>query len=277
MSRSTRPPLLTPTWHLPQALQCLFCHSKSCTEGDGSLESSSSRLISGVVLGSQASEGPVASYPLGHYATTGAMMPLSFGNPVLDVPPLNVVGFPVVPQSSSGFKVSMVRGMLYSDLQGLRGYPLLELRERMEGTKALSCEDVAQSSFERHLAVLEHDLGDRQGLVQQHVQERAQLIFKRDSLSMEVANFSEELEVVKAEMEDLQAWVTSLSARQDTSWEALHQWSRELEQLDSDSTAVTSLANSTAQEISHLQEEKQALLHHAVELRAMIEDSLDRF
>ncbi|ERM96987.1 hypothetical protein AMTR_s00074p00185110 [Amborella trichopoda] len=102
---------------------------------------------------------------------------------MLDLPLLDVVGFPAVPQSPSGFKASM-------------------------------------------------------GLVSE-----------RDSLSIEVASLSEELKVVKAEMEELQARVDSLSTRRDYSWEALHQQSYELEQLDSDYVAVTSLGNSTAQEI----------------------------
>ncbi|ERM97561.1 hypothetical protein AMTR_s00200p00030710 [Amborella trichopoda] len=85
--------------------------------------------------------------------------------------------------------------------------------------------------------------------MQQHAQERARLTFKRESLLREVANLSRELEVRSCE----------------------------LEQLDSDSAAVTSLTNSTAQEISHLQEKKQALLRCAVDLKEMIEDSLDRF
>ncbi|ERN05707.1 hypothetical protein AMTR_s00006p00234700 [Amborella trichopoda] len=107
----------------------------------------------------------------------------------------------------------MVRGMLCSGLQGLRGCPLLELRDQMKdlsdwGTEALSFEDAAQASFEKRLDALEKDLADRQ---------------ERDSFSMEVANLFGELEVVKAEMEELQVGVASLSARRDTSWEALHQ------------------------------------------------------
>ncbi|ERM93691.1 hypothetical protein AMTR_s00004p00195250 [Amborella trichopoda] len=141
-------------------------------------------------------------------------MPSDSDNPMLDVPPLDVVGFLAVQRLSSNFKASM---------------------------------------------------------------ERAWLISKQDSLSMEVANLSGELEVVKSEMEELQAQVASLSTCRNSSWEALHQRSRELELLDSDSTVVTSLANSTSQEISHLQEEKQTLLRCSKELKAMIKDSLDRF
>ncbi|ERM97485.1 hypothetical protein AMTR_s00125p00072900 [Amborella trichopoda] len=103
------------------------------------------------------------------------------------------------------------------------------------------------------------------------------LISEWDSLSTEFANLFGELEAVKAEMEELQARVALLSALRDTSLEALHQRSYELEQLDSDSATVTSLVNSTTQEISHLQKEKQALLRLTEEVKEMIEDSLDRF
>ncbi|ERN04657.1 hypothetical protein AMTR_s00076p00081190 [Amborella trichopoda] len=209
--------------------------------------------------GSHTSGGPMASSSLEPRTSARPMMPLGSRNYVLAVPPLDVVGFPVVLRSSSDFKASMVRGMLYSSLQGMRGCSLSELEERMEVFRACV------------------DLADRQSLVQQRTQERARLVSEQDSLSTEVTNLSEELEEVKAEMDELQAWMLSLSACRDTSWEALHQRSCELEQLDFDSAAVTSSDNLIAQEISHLQEEKQTLLRRAEELKAMIEDSLDRF
>ncbi|ERN10366.1 hypothetical protein AMTR_s00026p00105230 [Amborella trichopoda] len=180
-------------------------------------------------LSLHASGGAVASFPLGPCAVARAMTPPDSGNPVLDVPPLDVVGFHAILQSSSGLSM---------------------------GTKDLSCEDAMQTSFERRLAVLEQDLTDRPGLVQQLAQERAQFISELDSMPTEVANLFWELVMVKAKMEELQARVASLSACRDSIWEALNQRLRELEQLDSDSAVVTSLANSIAQEISHLQEEK---------------------
>ncbi|ERN10364.1 hypothetical protein AMTR_s00026p00103800 [Amborella trichopoda] len=206
------------------------------------------------------------------------MTPPGSKNHAPNVPPLDVVSSPTVPRSSSGFKALMMREMLCSSLQGLRGCPLSELRERMEvfraffasqrsvcpdgeifdrldmllqdlsdwGIKALSCKNVVQASFERRLDALEKDLADRQGLVQQHAQEWAQLVSERDSLSTEVASLSGELEVVKVEMEELQAQVDSLSTHQDSSWEALYQRSCGLEQLDSNSATITSLVNLTA-------------------------------
>ncbi|ERM98743.1 hypothetical protein AMTR_s00082p00092050 [Amborella trichopoda] len=87
---------------------------------------------------------------------------------------------------------------------------------------------------------------------------------------MGITSLSGELEAVKAEMEEFQAREDSLSARRDSSWGALHQQSHELEQLNSDSSAVTSLVDLTAQEISHLREEWQALLQRSEELKAMI-------
>ncbi|ERN02559.1 hypothetical protein AMTR_s00087p00040780 [Amborella trichopoda] len=131
--------------------------------------------------------------------------------------------------------------------------------------------------FQEAIEYPRKDLADQQGLVRQCTQEWAQLVSKQNSLSEEVARLSRELENVKAEMEELKTRGPSLSSRRDSSWEALHQWSRELEQLDSDSAMVANLANLTVQEISHLREEKRVMLRCAEQLKAMIEESLDCF
>ncbi|ERN18159.1 hypothetical protein AMTR_s00054p00147360 [Amborella trichopoda] len=68
---------------------------------------------------SQASRGPVENSPLALCAATKAMMAPGSKNHVLDVPPMDVVSFPAALRSSSGFKVSMVRGMLCSGLQAM--------------------------------------------------------------------------------------------------------------------------------------------------------------
>ncbi|ERN20607.1 hypothetical protein AMTR_s00070p00107950 [Amborella trichopoda] len=69
--------------------------------------------------GLHASGGPVASSPLGPRAAARAMTPPGFGSPMTDVPPLDVVGFPIVPRLPSNFKASMVRGMLCSGIDGM--------------------------------------------------------------------------------------------------------------------------------------------------------------
>ncbi|ERN09215.1 hypothetical protein AMTR_s00014p00255080 [Amborella trichopoda] len=136
----------------------------------------------------------------------------------------------------------MVRRLLCSRLQELKGCSLSDFGERMETFKT-----------------------------------QARLVLEQDSLSKEVANLSRELEIVTTKMEELQARVASLSSRRDSSWKALHQRSHELEQLDFESAAVANLANSTALEISHLREEKRVMLWLVEELKEMIEESLAHF
>ncbi|ERM98032.1 hypothetical protein AMTR_s00120p00066970 [Amborella trichopoda] len=141
---------------------------------------------------------------------------------------------------------------------GPLGSPLLGLRAGSEAMTPLA--------FRNH--VLDVSPLD-QGLVWQHTQTRARLVSERDSFSEEVASLSREFEILKAEMDELQARVASLRSCRDSSWEVLHQRSRDVK--------VANLANSTAQEISCLREEKQVMVRRAEKLKAMIEESLDLF
>ncbi|ERN16673.1 hypothetical protein AMTR_s00051p00183730 [Amborella trichopoda] len=138
--------------------------------------------------------------PLGPRTTVEAMMLPGSRLPMPDVSPLDVIGFPAALYSSSSFKASMVRGMLFSGIQGLRGVPYWSLRgawpdgevfDRLDGllqdlsdggTEALTSEDVAHVSLERHLDSFEKNLANWKGLVQQRAQERTRLISEWDSL-----------------------------------------------------------------------------------------------
>ncbi|ERM98759.1 hypothetical protein AMTR_s00082p00133500 [Amborella trichopoda] len=170
----------------------------------GTLRTRLSGSLAAKSLDSPASGRPLGSLPLGLHDASKSMTPLAFRNPMLDVPPLDMIGFFATPQPSSGSKAFIVRRMLSSDLHDW-------------GSKGLSSEDAAQASFERHLDTLEKDLAEQQGLMRQRTQERARLISKRDSLSEEVVSLSRELKIVKAEIEELQARVASLSSRRDFS------------------------------------------------------------
>ncbi|ERN05640.1 hypothetical protein AMTR_s00006p00107130 [Amborella trichopoda] len=87
--------------------------------------------------GSHALRGPIASSPLGPRVAAWAMTPPGSGNPVLDVPSLDVVGFSAIPRSSLVFKALMVRAMLSLSLQGFEGVSLIGARGTDGGFQGL--------------------------------------------------------------------------------------------------------------------------------------------
>ncbi|ERN10883.1 hypothetical protein AMTR_s00167p00042130 [Amborella trichopoda] len=83
---------------------------------------------------SPASGGPLGNNPLGFCTASDAMTP--FASRVLDVLPLDVIGFSSATRLSFSSKVFMVKRMLHSGLQELKGCSLSDLGERMEAFKA---------------------------------------------------------------------------------------------------------------------------------------------
>ncbi|ERM95481.1 hypothetical protein AMTR_s00008p00266600 [Amborella trichopoda] len=94
--------------HAPEATQ----------EEAGTLRARPFSLSAAQSLDSPAPEGPLGSNPLGLHTVSKAMTPLAFRDLVLDVPPLDVIGFYVAPQPSSGSK-AFIRAWLVLERDSL--------------------------------------------------------------------------------------------------------------------------------------------------------------
>ncbi|ERN10258.1 hypothetical protein AMTR_s00422p00007660 [Amborella trichopoda] len=211
-------------------------------------------------------------------------------DPAPEVASLSVSGTADVASSHQDDKDLVLRAMLHSRLQLLKGCPLSDLLRRIEAFKECAHNlwlvhangelfdhlEGVLTSYEECLAVLENNLVSRCAALEESELSRAQCLSEQVRVFGEIAKLSGDIQTTKDEIGELQARVAFLRCQNSSREEAVCLCSRSLDRLEPEAASACGLVDVAVRDIIELKEWKDRALHGTTELGDKIREAFDR-